>query len=201
MSRIALSNTGSWKLKFEDTQDIRGYRALDKDGDPVGRVDTMIIDTDAERVTSVVLEDGQEFPAKELSIGDGVVYLTGTTVGAAANDESVTTYDDYGHVVARESAVDFDDAHYDAHRDAFRQHHQTTYGATGNAYDDYDPAYRYGFEQAYDDRYRDRVYTDAESDLRTGYGERYNDSAWDDVQDAVRYGYRRAQHGVRRTFD
>ena len=201
MSRIALSNTGSWKLKFEDTQDIRGYQALDKDGNPVGRVDSMIVDTDAERVTAVLLEDGQEFSASDLSIGDGVVYLTAIDVAADDDAGSVTTYDDYGHVVARESTVDFDDAHYDEHRDAFRTHHQEAYGATGRAYDDYDPAYRYGFESAYGDDYRDRPYADVENDLRTGYGERYNDSAWDDMKDAVRYGYRRAQHGVRRTFD
>ena len=202
MSRIALSDTGSWQLKFEDTQDIRGFRALDENNQPVGIVDEMIVDTDAERVTSVILEDGREFSTEMLSIGDGVVYLTGYDVtGGADADESVTTFDEYGHVVARESSVDFDDSAYAAHADAFRTHHKTTYGTTGRAYDDYDPAYRYGFESAYGDTYRDRPYADVEGDLRTGYGERYDDSAWDDVKDAVQYGYRRAKHGVRRTFD
>jgi hypothetical protein len=193
MSRIALSDSGHWHLKFPDDQDVRGYRALDKDGNPVGVVDTMIVNTDEKRVDAIVLEDGQEFPARNISIGDGVVYLTGTVAGDDA-DGSVTVYDDYGHVVRREEVGDPD---YDAHADAFQTHYTSTYGSGDGSYEDYEPAYRYGYESAYSDDYRNRAYLDAEDDLRTGYSSRYSDRDYDTDRDAVRYGYTRAQHSER----
>lgn len=193
MSRIALSDTGDWKLQFPDDQDIRGYRALDKDGRPVGTVDTMIVNTDEERVDAVLLEDGTEYPARDLSIGDGVVYLT--TVDASAHDGGeVRVYGDGGRVIRREPVQAGD---YAAHRDAFRTHHASSYGAAGGAYDDYEPAYRYGYEVAYDDRYRNRPFVDADDDLRTDYGTRYADRDYDADRAAVRYGYTRAQHAGR----
>ena len=189
MSRIALSNTGDWKLKFEDTQDVRGFRALSKDGTPVGVVDTMIVNTDSEVVDAIVLEDGTEHPARDISIGDGVVYLTAVT--DADIDGEVRVYDD-GKVVRR---VDVEDADAGAHADAFRTHHSTTYG--GDDYDAYAPAYQYGYEQAYDEGYKNRPYVDAEDDLRTDYATRYGDRDFDADRNAVRYGYTRAQHGAR----
>lgn len=189
MSRISLSDTGDWKLEFPDDQDVRGFRAVDANGSPVGTVDNMIVNTEEERVDAIVLEDGTEYPARDISIGDGVVYLT-TVVGDDV-DEEVRVYDD-GKVVQR---VDVDDADYDAHVDAFQTHHASSYGA--GSYDDYAPAYRYGYETAHDDDYRNRAYVDAEDDLRTGYGTAYADRDYDADRDAVRYGYTRAQHVTR----
>ena len=167
MSRIALSNTGSWELKF-DEQDVRGYDALDADGNKVGEVDTMIVNTDERRVDAVLLEDGSEYPARDLSIGDGVVYLT-TLTGDKDLEGTVTVYNDKGHVVERETV---EDADYDAYRDTFRQHHAETYGASGRSFDTDEDAYRYGYESAYEDSYRDRAFVDAENDLRSGYTSR-----------------------------
>ena len=190
MSRIVLSNTGDWELKF-DEQDVRGYRAVDKGGAPVGTVDAMIVDTDQRRVTSIVLEDGTEYPAEEISIGDDVVYLT-TVEAADGADGTVTVFDDYGHVVEREAV---DDADFDAHADAFRTHVASSFGADAD-YDDYSDAYRYGFDSAYDDTYRNRSYVDAEDDLRGGYGSAYAGRDFDADRPAIRYGYTRAQHGA-----
>lgn len=182
MSRIALSDSGSWKLSFSE-QDVRGYRAVDKDGTPVGVVDAMIVNTDEKRVDAVVLDDGTEYPARDLSIGDGVVYLTTVEAnGASRVDE------DYGRVVARDTLPDAD---YGAHADAFRTHHASTYDGTDFA--DYDPAYRYGYEAAYADGRRDRPFVDVEPDLKAGYADR----DFDRDRAAIRYGYTRAQHGTR----
>jgi len=188
MSRIALSNTGDWKLQY-DEQDVRGFRALDAEGAEVGVVDTMVVNTDERRVDAIVLREGTEYPASEVSIGDGVVYLTSLTSDHDDYD-TVTVYDDYGHVVERETVEDGD---VDAHVGAFREHYASTYG--DDAYDDLDPAYRYGYETAYADDYRNRGYVDAEDDLRTGYGSRYPDRDYDADRSAIRYGYTRAQHG------
>ena len=190
MNRIALSDTGDWALEFPDSQDVRGYRALDADGNPVGTVEAMLVNPDEERVDMILLEDGTEYPARDLSIGDGVVYLT--TVTGDAVDEEVRVYSDSGKVLRREGVADAD---YDAHADAFKTHYASTYG-TG-AFEDYDDAYRYGYESAHDDSYRNRSYLDAEGDLRSGYGTRYADRDFDADRDAVRYGYTRAQHVTR----
>lgn len=193
MSRIALSDTGDWKLEFPEDQDIRGYRALDKDGTPVGTVDTMIVNTDRKQVDAILLEDGTEYPAADLSIGDGVVYLTTVDTDSGHDVEGeVRVYGDSGTVIRREEV---DDPDYDAHVDAFQTHHKSTYGE--GAYDDYEPAYRYGYETAHEDDYRNRTYLDAEDDLRQGYGSRYSDRDFDRDRNAVRYGYTRAQHATR----
>ena len=190
MSRIALSDSGHWKLKFPSDQDIRGYRAVDKNGTDVGVVDTMIVNTDEARVDAIVLEDGAEYPARDISIGDDVVYLTAEDVTAHAGGE-VRVYGDSGEVIRREAVEDPD---YDAHVDAFQTHHDSTYDGS---YEDYEPAYRYGYETAHADDYRNRTYVDAEDDLRGGYTSRYADRDFDADREAVRYGYTRAQHSTR----
>jgi sporulation protein YlmC with PRC-barrel domain len=187
MARVPLSNTGSWELSFDD-QDVRGYEALDAEGNHVGEVDQMIVNTDEKRVDAIVLEDGTEYPARDISIGDGVVYLTSTV--PAHVDESVTVYDDYGRVVERETVAEAD---YGEYEEDFRTHYKTAYAATGKDYSTYEPAYRYGYEAAYEDTYRNRPYTEAEADLERNYAERYPQSKYTDVRDAVRYGYASAR--------
>ena len=190
MSRISLSDTGDWKLEFPDDQDVRGYRAVDKDGQAVGVVDNMIVNTDEERVDAIVLEDGMEYPARDISIGDGVVYLT--TLDDGDVDEEVRVYGDSGRVLRREAV---EDGAFDEHVEAFRAHAGTSY--TSAAYEDYEPAYRYGFESAHADENRNRSFFDAQDDLRAGYTSAYADRDYDADSAAVRYGYTRAQHATR----
>lgn len=190
MSRISLSDSGDWKLEFPDDQDIRGYRAVDKDGNPVGVVDAMIVNTDEERVDAVVLDDGTEYPASDLSIGDDVVYLT--TIESGDLDEEVRVYGDEGRVTRRAEVVD---GAFGDHTEAFRAHAGTAY--TSAAYEDYEPAYRYGFDSAHADENRNRSYFDAQDDLRSGYTSAYADRDYDSDSAAVRYGYTRAQHSTR----
>lgn len=70
----------------------------------------------------------------------------------------------------------------------FRDYYTKTYGSSGN-YQDYAPAYRYGYEMANDPRYRGKDFSQVESDLRTDYGRRYPNSTWDKMKDAIRYGW------------
>ena len=98
MARLLLSDTDDWTLEVEDDQDVRGYRVVDIDGADTGRtVDDMIVDTDAELVDAVVFSDGTEYPTRELSIGDGVVYATDVRVAGARH---VGDIDGYGRVRA-----------------------------------------------------------------------------------------------------
>lgn len=200
MSRISLSDTGDWQL-VHGSQDIRGYSVVDAAGQTVGTVASMIVDTDAELVSTLVLEDGTEVPTADVTIGENVIYLgsagaamAGTAAGASDGmaagtvREGVTVFDDGGQVVRREEAATMAD--FETHGDDFRTHHASTYGAAGRAYDDDMTAYRYGYTAAHDDPYRNRGYMDAEADLRTGYTAGRD---FDADRDAVRYGYDRAQ--------
>ncbi len=191
MSRIALSDTGDWQL-VNDGQDIRGYQVVDENGQPVGTVATMLVDTDSELVTTLVLDNGTEVPTAEVTIGENVVYLGTALEGAGLEGaeirEGVTVFDDGGRVVRRESSADMED--FDTYADDFRTHHTATYGPAGRAYDDDLGAYRYGYTAAHGDTYRNRAYMDAENDLRTDYTAGRD---FDADREAVRYGYDRAQ--------
>lgn len=101
MAHLRLSNTDDWKLKF-DEQDIRGFQALNEAGEPTGRtVEDLILDTDAERVSTIVLDDGTEFPADDVSIGDGVVYLTGDYPVNTEGVRRSSDYEDFGRLERR----------------------------------------------------------------------------------------------------
>lgn len=86
------------------------------------------------------------------------------------------------------ASFDDDDTYY-------RNHFNTTYGATGAAYDDYKPAYSYGSEAARNDRYTNRAWDDIETDLRSDWDSRYatgaEPSTWDKAKAAVRHGWER----------
>ncbi|MEH6437656.1 hypothetical protein [Massilia sp. DD77] len=75
----------------------------------------------------------------------------------------------------------------------FREHFSSAYSASGDSYDDYAPAYRYGSEMARG-TYAGRKWNEVENDLRTHWESRTgNDtnSAWDRMKDAVRRGWDR----------
>lgn len=190
MSRVPLSETGEWQLKNRD-QDIRGYRVLDASGAQIGTVDEMIVNTAERRVDSIVLDDGREIPASDIRIADNAVYISADAATTAGG--TVTVYDG-SDVVERTEVASGD---YATHADDFRTHFGDTYSSAGQDFSAYEPAYRYGYDSAYDEAYRNRTYQDAEADLRQGYSSRYPDRPYDDVSDAIRYGYTRARRGRR----
>ncbi len=73
------------------------------------------------------------------------------------------------------------------------------YYRSGRTYEDYQPAYRYGFESA--GKYRGRQWSDVESDLSRGWGTSrgQSKSTWEDVKDAVRDAWDRITGGSDRT--
>jgi len=75
------------------------------------------------------------------------------------------------------------------YNDDFRRDFQTRYASTGGNYEDYAPAYQYGFQAAGDPRYQGRSWDDVESDLRSDYSRRYPNSTWDRIKDSIRYGW------------
>ena len=81
---------------------------------------------------------------------------------------------------------------YSAYSPAFREHHQTTYGASGRDYTQYDPAYRFGYTLAGDKRYDTyNTWDEMEADARNAWesGENAAQGAWEEFKDAVRHGW------------
>ncbi len=58
-------------------QDCRGWTVMDASGARVGTVKEMLVDTDRELVTALVLDNGQQVPARAVSLKDGTVIVRG----------------------------------------------------------------------------------------------------------------------------
>ena len=81
---------------------------------------------------------------------------------------------------------------YSHYTSAFRDHFQTNYGGSGHEYALYDPAYRYGYTLAQDDRYRNYdTWDEFEATARSGWAQTEHAAghAWEDFKDAVRHGW------------
>lgn len=78
---IRLSNTN---LRVVDpTQDIRGYRVVDKDGKDIGEVDDLILDRVEKEVRFLEVASGDLFgfgPAKTLIPADAIAHISGKVV-------------------------------------------------------------------------------------------------------------------------
>jgi uncharacterized protein (TIGR02271 family) len=70
----------------------------------------------------------------------------------------------------------------------FRQHHTSTFASSGGAYADYEPAYRYGYELAGNERYRGRDWAAVEVDARRDWESRHS-GTWEQFKGAIRYGW------------
>jgi sporulation protein YlmC with PRC-barrel domain len=61
-----------WKL-VDDEQDVRGKPLSTASGEMLGTIKDMMVDTEDERVTSVLLEDGRSFPVEGLELRPDLV--------------------------------------------------------------------------------------------------------------------------------
>jgi len=74
----ALSRLPSWELDRNE-EDVRGWPLRDPGGNLLGTVDELIVDTDTQYVSQVVLTDGRRYSAHDVFIGDGIVTLAHET--------------------------------------------------------------------------------------------------------------------------
>jgi hypothetical protein len=103
MTLVPLSRAGAWHLASAD-QDVRGFAALRPDGQPSGRtVADLLLDTEAERVEALLLDDGSQVPASDVSLVDGVVYLAPPSPPVAGGGGRV---DGHGARAARDAEAD-----------------------------------------------------------------------------------------------
>ena len=74
----------------------------------------------------------------------------------------------------------------------FRRHWQTAYGQqSGVRYEDYLPAYQYGYHMAGDERYSKFRWSDVEPDVQKQWESTHAGSPWERFKDAIRYGWER----------
>lgn len=80
---------------------------------------------------------------------------------------------------------------YESFENELRHDFQTRYAAQGGAYEDYEPAYRFGHGLRNDQRYSGRPWDEVEGDARRDWATRYPDSPWERFKDAVRHAWER----------
>jgi len=73
----------------------------------------------------------------------------------------------------------------------FRSDYENRYAATGASYDQYRPAYEYGYRMSQDERYRSRQFEDVEPELRRDYESQYPHQPWESFKAAVRHGWQK----------
>jgi len=70
----------------------------------------------------------------------------------------------------------------------FRRHYNTTFVSSGATYNDYEPAYRYGYTLGHDERYRERDWAAVEADARRDWEARHQ-GTWEQFKDAIRHSW------------
>lgn len=83
-------------------------------------------------------------------------------------------------------------AEFSSYDSDFRNHFQTNYANSGMDYDSYGPVYRYGYNLADHDQYRNAEWNTVENDARTRWEER-NPGTWDQYKEGIRYAWDRAR--------
>jgi hypothetical protein len=116
-------------------------------------------------------------------IGTVIGGVVGTIVGATG-----------GGLVGKEVAESLNPSQEDAY---WRENYKTRpYYSTDVAYDDYAPAYRYGWESR--SRFADRKYSDVENDLGSGWdkAKAHSSLGWDKAKAAAQDAWDRADRSA-----
>lgn len=74
MGLLPLSKMDDYELVDKD-QDLRGWKVQDATGNKLGKVAEMMVDTDKERVTTLLLDNNAEYSIEDLELGDHVLWL------------------------------------------------------------------------------------------------------------------------------
>lgn len=211
MAFYPLSELEDWHLVHPD-QDIRGWSVQNASGAEIGRVEELLVNTDSELVESIRLDNGEEFSAADIEIGDGIVHARGeASLTEATTEPVVRTYsntrvrqrdiDDTGAtagmtdtgvpLTTATSGMPLMPAGYDAYAGDFKSHFNTEYG--NENWMDYEPAYIYGYTAGSSGKYTGRDYAAIEPDLRTEYEREHGIGTWDRVKGAVRHAFHRGR--------
>jgi uncharacterized protein (TIGR02271 family) len=70
----------------------------------------------------------------------------------------------------------------------YRRHHGSMFIGSATTYEEYEPAYHYGYDLGVNERYRGRDWTALEADARRDWDAR-RPGTWERFKDAIRYGW------------
>jgi uncharacterized protein (TIGR02271 family) len=80
----------------------------------------------------------------------------------------------------------------------YRGHYDRTFGNSGGTYDEYAPAYQYGYGVFGNERYAGRDWSTIEPDVRQDWERSNPGRAWDRFKEAIRHGWESAGNAVQR---
>jgi len=86
---------------------------------------------------------------------------------------------------------------FSAYEADFRSNYTTALAKKGLPYEKYEPAYRYGYTLANDQRYAGKDWAAVEAEAQRDWTGRHQ-GAWEDFKDAVRYAWDRVRGRTRR---
>jgi hypothetical protein len=113
-------------------------------------------------------------------------YAEGQTAGRTwTAAEDVTSFDE----------VEDDDDEFAVYDPLYRQHYQTNYAGGGYTYEQYGPAYRYGYDLAIHPSYSSYEWADLEPTARS-YWEETNAGTWDQFKEAIRHAWQEVKEAV-----
>jgi uncharacterized membrane protein len=88
-------------------------------------------------------------------------------------------------------------ADMERYRTGWRGHYQSKFANTGYKYEQYEPAYQYGYTLRNEPRYRDYDWDRLEPEARRTWEQRNPGTTWDQIKDAVRYSWENFKQSVR----
>lgn len=142
-------------------------------------------DTNARPETTTDVDRDRSMASADVGRPDQVYGATGTgtstsgSTGADYPTENMTTHF----------------ADFNTYTNDFRNHFSTSMAGTGYTYEQYEPAYRYGYDLATNDRYRTRSWEDVEPEARQYWNER-NPGTWDQIKAAVQHAWNEVKTAV-----
>ncbi|MFW5966698.1 MAG: YsnF/AvaK domain-containing protein [Persicimonas sp.] len=116
-------------------------------------------------------------------------------VGKRGEEHTETVQDTVreSHIDIEEVTSGLTDDDYSRNESDFREHHTSTFGDSGGAYGEYEPAYRFGYGLGSHERYGSQDYNSLEPDVRRTYESEYGEGSYDDHRDAIEYGFKSAR--------
>jgi len=155
---------------WQDEPPVRSEAALD---DPIGRATPGL---------------GGATPSPDLVQADRLA--AGAAINRPLQSADGATADALRNPVPQESPVLGDGADAQGETQDYRSHFDAHYADDGSRWEEYEPAYRYGFQMRADHRYLGRDWSQVEPELRDGWESRET-GPWDRFKAAVRHGWER----------
>lgn len=83
MAKTPLSTSDEYELVDED-RDIRGWQVQDHAGTVLGKVTELIVDTERETVTHIVVDGQTQYPIRDIEIADNRITVRAAAVGGVS---------------------------------------------------------------------------------------------------------------------